>query len=252
MTTITRERTTSDVQRRTESGVHDRFGQLAPVDPKIAYPSYRSFDEFIDTERLRSLDGYITQRIFAHMRDHEDLRFYTGPYLLESGESDRPGSKMIYLSSSKLPDSYFDLDKTELWQRTENADEFASLIDFIATLPFEATGRMLIMYDVDSCKVPAHRDHLETEICHEFIWFRPNLKKRFYMLNHDTGERCYITSYSAWFDTVNQYHGCDSREGLTYSIRVDGKFTKDFRRKIPRPQYNSASTPSYWSALEIE
>jgi len=252
MREVTLSTTSNEVQSRTESGAVDQLGPLGPVDPCIAYPSYRSFDEYIDLERLRSLDGYVTQKILLHMAEHNDLKFYTGPYRLEMKDPDRPGSRMIYLSSSNKPDSYFDLDKTELWQRTEHADQFALLMDFIKTLPFESTGRILILYDTNSCKVPAHRDHLETETCHEFIWFRPNLKKRFYMLNNDTGTRKYVNSYSAWFDTVNQYHGCDPGSGLTYSIRVDGKFTNDFKRKIPRPDYNIASTPSYWAALESE
>ena len=243
---------TPEVQSRTESGAIDQRGPLAAIDPRITYPSYRSFDEFIDVKRLQALDGYITQKILLHMREHEDLTFYTGPYRLEKSEPDRPGSRMIYLSSSNLPDSYFDLDKPELWHRTEHADQFALLMEFIRTLPFKATGRMLLMYDTDARKVPAHRDHLETEVCHEFIWFRPNLKKRFYMLNDGTGERQYVDSYSAWFDTVNQYHGCDAGEGLTYSIRVDGKFTDEFRGMVPKPDYNIASTPSYWTAIENE
>ena len=93
---------------------------------------------------------------------------------------------MIYLAQSKLPDSYFDLDKTDAWEPTAAAGEFALLLDFVATLPFKATGRMLIMYD-DACRpVPAHRDHTESEVCHEFVWFRTNLRKPFYMLDHRT------------------------------------------------------------------
>jgi hypothetical protein len=141
------------------------------------------------------------------------------------------------------------LDRTDLWHPTEAAEEFALLMDFIRTLPFRATGRILIMYDNIQREVPAHRDHIETEICHEFIWFRTNRKKPFYMLNHETGEKLYVESYSAWFDSVNQFHGSDPAEGLTFSIRVDGKFTDEFRSRIPRPAFNLASTPSYWACV---
>jgi hypothetical protein len=70
------------------------------------------------------------------------------------------------------------------------------------------------------------------------------------MLNQNTNEKKYVTSYSAWFDSVNQYHGCDPFEGLSFSIRVDGKFTDEFRERIPKPEINAASTPSYWASLE--
>jgi hypothetical protein len=139
------------------------------------------------------------------------------------------------------------LDKIELWNPTEAAQEFSELMDFIATLPFKATGRILIMYDDSPRPVTAHRDHTETELCHEFIWFRTNLKKPFYMLNHKTGEKRYVESYSAWFDSVNQYHGSDTCDGLAFSIRVDGIFTDEFKRQIPRPEYNLSSTPAFWA-----
>ena len=226
----------------------DSFKQFA-VDPRISYPGYKSLDAFIDTDRLTALDGYITTRIKRHIAAAaDDTQFFTGPYKLQAESLSRPGTRMIYLSRSERPDNYFDLDKPELWHPTEAAQEFSLLMDFIHTLPFKATGRMLIMYDTEARPVSAHRDHLEAEICHDFIWFRTNLKKPFYMLNHLTGERSYVSSYSAWFDSVNQFHGSDPYDGLSFSIRVDGIFADSFKEQIPKPSYNAASTPSLWAA----
>lgn len=221
----------------------------AEIDPRISYPCYKSFDEFIDVERLKALDGYIIERIERHIAARTDMQFYTGPFRLENSLPDRPGSRMIYLAQSRLPDSYFDLDRTELWEPTPATGEFALLMDFIATLPFKSTGRMLIMYDDVQRPVPAHRDHTEQDICHEFVWFRTNLRKPFFMLNHKTGEKQYVESYSAWFDSVNQFHGTDPGEGITFSIRVDGIFTDEFRRRIPVPETNPASTPALWACM---
>jgi hypothetical protein len=225
----------------------DPLSEAATIDSRITYPCYKSFDEFLDVEKLQALDGYITERIRQHIVAQQDAQFYTGPYRLQDSQPDRPGSRMIYLAQSKNPDSYFDLDNTALWQRTPDASEFHWLMDFIATLPFKATGRMLIMYDDVQRPVPAHRDHTDTGICHEFIWFRTNKNKPFYMLNHETNEKQYVESYSAWFDTVNQFHGTDPGEGVTYSIRVDGIFTDEFRKQIPVPKTNRASTPALWA-----
>ncbi|HEX8474966.1 MAG TPA: hypothetical protein VF666_13125 [Pyrinomonadaceae bacterium] len=223
--------------------------QGTKLDSRITYPCYKSFDEFIDVERLKSLDAYIAEGVKRHIEAQNDHQFYTGPFLLNDSSPDRPGSRMIYLAQSQRPDSYYDLDKTELWQRTEAATEFARLMDFIDTLPFKATGRMLIMYDHVARPVSAHRDHDTPEVCHEFIWFRTNLSKPFYMLNPDTNEKQYIESYSAWFDTCNQFHGADSQPGLSFSIRVDGIFTDEFRRRIPVATDNPASTPALWACL---
>lgn len=223
--------------------------EFAAVDPRVKYPSYMSFDEFIDVERLRSLDGYLKQRIRRHIAAGGDLKFYTGPYTLKEEVAGRPGSRMIYLAESEEPDSYFDLDRTDLWHPTEAANEFSLLMDFIRTLPFKATGRMLIMYDDEPREVPAHRDHTETEIVHDFIWFRTNLDKPFYVLNCLTGERKDVEGYSAWFDTVNQFHGSSAAKGLAFSIRVDGIFTDELKARIPKPLLNPASTPSYWASF---
>ena len=217
----------------------------------ITYPSYKSLDDFIDVARLRSLDGYISERLTRHLRSSNDLEFYTGPFRLQESAPDRPGTKMVYLSQSREPDSYFDLDKSELWYATPATSEFSLLMDFIATLPFKSTGRMLIMYDSTSRPVTAHRDHTDHTLCHEFIWFRTNLKKPFYLLDPTVDKKLYVQSYSAWFDTVNQFHGSDAVEGLTFSIRVDGTFTDEFRKQIPQVvSDNVAATPSLWASLD--
>jgi hypothetical protein len=236
---------------KTESGSVDDLPANTPVDVSISYPSYMPFDEFIDVDRLRALDGYITQKIRRRLASEADPKFYTGPYTLNTSEAGRPGSRMIYLAQSEMPDSYFDLDRTELWRPTEHANEFALLMDFIRSLPFKATGRMMIMYDDVPRAVTPHRDHVDTDICHEFLWFRTNMRKPFYMLNRQTGEKRYIDTYTAWFDSVNQYHGSDGCDSLAFSIRVDGKFTDEFKAKIPKPPVNPASTPSYWACMKV-
>jgi hypothetical protein len=85
------------------------------------------------------------------------------------------------------------------------------------------------------------------EICHDFVWFRTSLAKPFYMLNAQTHEKLYVKSYSAWFDTVNQFHGSDASPGLSFSLRVDGVFTDELRKRIPLPRSNAASTPALWA-----
>jgi len=214
----------------------------------VRYPSYKDLDPYIDVGRLKALDGFLTQRLHQRLTAAEDRPFYTGPFLLEADAPVRPGSRMIELARSREPEDYYDLDRTELWEPTPDASEFAPLMDFIATLPFAATGRMLIMYDASGRAVSAHKDHDSAELCHEFIWFRTNLSKPFYMLNPETGERAYVAGHAAWFDTVNQFHGADANGRLSFSIRVDGVFDEDFRSRIPFPSENRSATPSLWAS----
>jgi hypothetical protein len=218
------------------------------VDARVTYPCYKSLDEFIDVGRLRSLDGYVADRVRRHIgRRKED--YFLNLHRLDASAPETPGSREVWLTRTKsgVPYNYLDLDKPDLWAPTPEAEEFSELMDFIKTLPFEATGRVLVIYDDAGTEVPAHRDHLDARICHEFVWFRTNLRKPFYVLNHETDEKLYVESYSAWFDTVNQFHGSDPCDGLSFSIRVDGHFTEEFRRLIPRPRLNPASAPALWA-----
>jgi hypothetical protein len=212
-----------------------------------AYPCYKDLDPYIDVERLKSLDAFLTERIEARLAAARDIKFYTGPFLLDAAAPDVPGSRMVYLSKSRGPDNYYDLDRTDLWEPSGETADFAPLMDFIATLPFKATGRILIMYDDSGRAVSAHKDHDSQELCHEFIWFRTNFAKPFYMLNPETSEKLYVTSHSAWFDTVNQFHGADANGGLSISIRVDGVFSDEFRNRIPFPDTNRAAAPALWA-----
>jgi hypothetical protein len=221
-----------------------------PAVPDPGYPTYADLDPFIDVERLKSLDCYLRDRLERRIARARDLQFYTGPFLLDGLAPDRPGPRMVYLAHSSRGhglEAYYDLDDTSVWQPSEEAREFSELMDFIATLPFAATGRILIIYDDSGRAVPAHRDHDSVDLCHEFIWLRTNLDKPFYMLNPGNGEKLYVEGHSAWFDTVNQFHGADATGGLSFSIRVDGRFSDELRSQIPFPSAGRSAAPALWS-----
>jgi hypothetical protein len=102
---------------------------------------------------------------------------------------------------------------------------------------------MLIIYDDSGREVPAHRDHDSEDLCHEFIWLRTNFDKPFYMLDPgDAREALRLLPLRL------VRHGqpvprrrCDG--GLSFSIRVDGRFSDDFRRAIPFPAAGRSAAP---------
>jgi hypothetical protein len=212
------------------------------------YPSYVDFDRYIDVARLRSLDAFLTGRIEDHIRKRQDS-FFLNQHRLDDRAPYAPGVREVWLSQTKpgIAYDYLDLDKPDLWEPAPAAQEFAPLMDFIATMPFAATARILIIYDDGGNAVPAHRDHVDGQRCNEFIWMRTNFDKQFYMFNPDTGDTKYVASHSAWFDSVNQYHGADAAEGLAFSIRVDGLFSDDLRAQIPYPASGRAAAPAIWA-----
>lgn len=223
--------------------------ERAKLDSRIVYPCYKSFDDFLDIERLRSLDGYVTERVQKRVRTRNDEKFYTGNLTVTTTAVRRPGSRIIYLTRAPRAVDYFSLEQADLWGPTEDAVEFSTLMEFIRTLPFKRTSRIMITYDATGNPVTAHRDHSRTGTCHDFVWFRTNLASPLYMLDRRRGRTRYVESYSAWFDTCNQFHGVDANPGLSMSIRVDGTFTDELRRRIPIPRFNAASTPALWACI---
>ena len=219
-----------------------------PVDPRIHYPCYMSFDDVVDVAGLRSLDSYVRERLVRHVQAN-DGTYFQNEHTLDVNGPFEPGVREIWLSHNKsgVPYDYLNLDEPQAWEPSPQSNEFALLMDWISALPFKATGRMLLIYDDAGHAVPAHRDHLRPDLCHEFLWLRTNRVKPFFMLNHRTGEKQYVESYSAWFDTVNQFHGTDRHDGLAFSLRIDGIFNDDLRARIPRPAYNLASAPALWA-----
>ena len=221
-----------------------------PVDPAIRYPSYKSLDPYLDVARLRSLDATVTAGVERCLASGTLEPFDTGVLKDRVLDPRQPGSRVIPLTVSSREFRYQDLNDCDLWQPGPAQELFPELMAFIATLPFERTARMLIMCDDRGREVTTHRDHRRTDILHEFIWFRTNLDKPFFVIDRDHKEKQHLRSYTAWFDTVNQYHGADAADRTTISIRVDGRFNAEFRASIPTPPINLASTPSYWAAFE--
>jgi hypothetical protein len=213
------------------------------------YPSYVDFDPFIDVAALRALDAFMVERIEHHIRT-EQQSFFLNEHRLDPNSAYVPGVREIWLTRTRpgTPYDYLDLDKAEKWELAPAAVEFAPLIDFVRRLPFSAVGRVIVIYDDGGNCVPAHRDHLEVDKCHEFIWMRTNLGKQFYVLDAENGRKAYVRSNSAWFDTVNQFHGADGFDGLSFSIRVDGTFDPSLRQQIPQFENGGADVPALWAA----
>ena len=220
-----------------------------PLDPRIRYPCYKSFDDYLDVERLRSLDALLRQRIPACLDSGRDvIRFDAGPLRLRLRDRRETGPRIIRLTSS-ASQGYLDIAKPELWQATPYAQAFPELMEFVGTLPFQATARIIIICDRKGRRTAPHRDHGFADVRHEFVWLRTNLDKKLFLFDPRSGRTEYVSSYSAWFDTVNQYHGADAADQLTFSIRVDGVFSDQLRRQIPTPSCNPASTAALWASL---
>jgi hypothetical protein len=239
---------------------YNKIAEQFEIDEKIRYPSYKSMDEFIDIERLKSLDSLLRKAITEYLKNppkEEYLKsplapkdhFYAG-ITLKPWQPKINQSHVIFLAKHIGKYNYKDIKNPQMWEFTPFAAQLPEVMLFIKTLPFKATSRIMLMFDTGENYVNPHRDHINPNLCQEFIWFRTNFKKKFYVYHSGITE--YISSYSAWFDTVNQFHGAEPAGELNFSIRVDGIFNDELRKLIPKPTINAASTPSFWATVDIE
>lgn len=114
---------------------------------------------------------------------------------------------------------------------TENIEHFESLMKFIKTMPFVEIGRIVLFVNDHEQRTHIHRDTNTRPHENEFIWFRPNLVKSFFILSQSRNIKSIVTSYSAFFNEMD-LHGTEPSPTMTYSIRVDGMFTDEFRNQL--------------------
>jgi hypothetical protein len=107
---------------------------------------------------------------------------------------------------------------------------FTSFMEWLAVENiFEEIGRIVVFLN-DPGSVPIeHRDYPDgVSRKDQFIWISPLGSKKFYI--RDDSTKVYFESRFCYFDNAN-IHGAEPVDYSTFSIRVDGKFSKVFLNK---------------------
>jgi hypothetical protein len=74
-------------------------------------------------------------------------------------------------------------------------------------------------------------DPEKPDVTSEFIHVRPSLDRPFYVRDSETLEKFYIETRAGYWNDQD-YHGGDPVPKPTYSLRIDGTFTAQFKEKI--------------------
>ena len=65
----------------------------------------------------------------------------------------------------------------------------------------------------------------------EFIHIKTDCDRPFYIIDPETGERVFMNTRAAWWnETV--WHGGLPIQRPTYTLRINGRFTEEFRTRI--------------------
>lgn len=142
----------------------------------------------------------------------------------------------------------------EYWRHNRNAVLLPDLVTFVDNLPFFVqTGKITIILSPAGSHGVEHVDHKFEDLVSEFVWLRTGVghSKRFFIRDAD-GDKRYVEKDSTeavketagrgygecdrqgcciWFDD-HHAHNTESSKESTYSIRVDGVFTDEFRAHI--------------------
>ncbi len=147
-------------------------------------------------------------------------------------------STTVYLrdikDKSDIPNikDYFDKDSSKKTDWTSDIVNFPNLKKWIEKLPFEEIGRVLFFIHEHDCELLVHRDGTNYKPHNtEFLWINPCMIKKFYVWNEETDERHYVDTPVAFFNPLD-FHGGDPVNRMTWSLRVDGKFTQKFKETI--------------------
>lgn len=137
-------------------------------------------------------------------------------------------------------------DRTAPRKLTEEAAHFPNVVNWVEQLItngiFEHIGRVIFFHLEADGLAFEHRDlgeetHgiLESNqyVPHrnEFIHIRPNTKKAFYIWDPDTKNKTYLNCRAAWWNDQD-WHGGEKILEQSYSLRIDGKFTEQFRQTL--------------------
>jgi hypothetical protein len=198
-------------------------------------PIYKAIEEFLalpddDPVKLGGIDLY---------RDFKDFRVrnrFTRYIKMAMGAYDP------YIYYFLWEDGSWD-DRAGKRNLTEEAQYFPNTVKWVESLItkgiFESIGRVIFFHREADGIAFEHRD-LDgskgiqagyTPHRNEFIHIRPSLKAPFYLWDPEAQGRTYINTRAAWWNDQD-WHGGDKLMQQSYGLRIDGKFTKEFRKTL--------------------
>lgn len=207
-------------------------GMSYHINWKPIYQAMKEFQALPDTDPIKQegmklwpsdFKDYKQRNLFTRylkmaMGAYDPYIYY---FLWEEGDwNDRPGEK----------------------QMTEESKYFPSVVEWVLVLKekqiFEHIGRVIFFHCEHDGLPFEHRDldaknGVDVVVPHrnEFIHVRPDTRNQFYIWDPDAKMKHTINTRAAfWNDT--DWHGGNRVMAQTYGLRIDGKFTEDFREKL--------------------
>jgi hypothetical protein len=197
-------------------------------------PIYQSMDEFMELPK----DDPIYQAGMALMpknfKNFQERNVFTRFLKMATGAYDP------YIYYYLWEEGSWD-DRTAPRNLTPEAEYFPHTVKWVESLigtVFQDIGRV-IFFHCEADGIPFEHRDLDAEngvnvvMAHrnEFIHIRPNTKKAMYLWDPETKDKTYLNTRAAWWNDQD-WHGGERIMEQSYSLRVDGKFTEEFRKTL--------------------
>lgn len=199
-------------------------------------PIYKAVEEYLalpDSDPIKQ-GGW---NLYQNIKDHYTRNLFTRYVKMAMGAYDP------YIYYFLWEEGSWD-DRTAPRQLTEEAEYFPNVVKWIESMVgtvFEDIGRVIFFHlEADGLAfehrdLGAHNGVLANDVYtphrNEFVHLRPNTKKSFYIWDPDSQNKTHINARAAWWNDQD-WHGGDPIKSQSYSLRIDGKFTEEFRRKL--------------------
>jgi hypothetical protein len=199
-------------------------------------PIYKAVEEYLalpDNDPIKQ-GG---KDLYTNIKDHNTRNIFTRYLKMAMGAYDPYIYYFLWEEGSWE-------DRTAPRKLTEEASYFPNVVTWIESMigtVFEDIGRV-IFFHCEHDGIPfEHRDldgkngiidqNMYSPHRNEFIHLRPNTKKGFYIWDSDKQNKYYLNSNASWWNDQD-WHGGEKIMEQSYGLRIDGKFTESFRKKI--------------------
>ena len=198
---------------------------------KPIYQAMREFEALPDSDPIKQ--GGLP--LYNSIKDHGSRNIFTRYLKMAMGAYDP------YIYYYLWEEGSWD-DRTAARKLTPEAEYFPGVVqwveDMIEDHIFEHIGRV-IFFHCEADGIPfEHRDldarngiDVVTPHRNEFIHIRPNTKKAMYLWDPESKNKTYLNTRAAWWNDVD-WHGGEKIMEQSYSLRIDGKFTEQFRAEL--------------------
>lgn len=120
---------------------------------------------------------------------------------------------------------------------TDESKNFSTLKTWCEKLPFDKLGSVSLLLMMPGSPMPMHRDlfYIDDNYEHQesFIWFDPLKSRSMYVLDKNTEEKYFMKGGISYIWNNHDWHGgVEPTSNLTWTLRVEGIFSEDFKKKV--------------------